>query len=260
MQYFFIKQLLLILINKKIVLMENIGESNLRNLSFEKKFKRESLIQSIIKNNKPIIFDVGAHKGESVIFFKKLFESSIIYSFEPDPDTFLELSKNILPNTFYYNFALSDKIGDAKFYRNNISHTNSLFKINKDSKDSIAINSEIKEEANNFLNHINNEFNVKTITLDSFIEDKSIPNIDLLKIDVQGAENLVLNGALKTLNHVKIIIIEVSFYDFYEKSTSIYDIEKIINNYGFKLFSISEISNNPMNGRTDWAEIIYNKF
>ena len=47
-----------------------------------------------ITNDKPIIFDVGAHHGESIIEFKTLFPLSIIHSFEPDPDTFKILQAN----------------------------------------------------------------------------------------------------------------------------------------------------------------------
>ena len=43
----------------------------------------------------PIIFDVGAHQGESAVFFKKIFPISILYSFEPDPENFLVLEKKL---------------------------------------------------------------------------------------------------------------------------------------------------------------------
>jgi hypothetical protein len=50
---------------------------------------------------------------------------------------------------------------------------------------------------------------------------------------------------------------EINFFDYYEHQTSFMDVEQILLPLGFQMFSISEISNNPMNGRTDWAEVVY---
>ena len=47
------------------------------------------------------------------------------------------------------------------------------------------------------------------------------------------------------------------FYDFYERSLSFSDIENFLAPAGFKLYDISHISKNPMNGRTDWVDVIY---
>ena len=76
---------------------------------------------------------------------------------------------------------------------------------------------------------------------------------------MQGAESLVLHGASVSLGITKNIVIEVSLYDYYENKTSFFEIEKFLRPKGFEMFSISEISQNPMNGRTDWAEVIYTK-
>jgi len=53
--------------------------------------------------------------------------------------------------------------------------------------------------------------------------------------------------------------VEVSFYDYYKNSTSFMDLEKYLIPAGFELFSILDISRNPMNGRTDWAEVLYRR-
>jgi len=67
----------------------------------------------------------------------------------------------------------------------------------------------------------------------------------------------LLGGAGCALQKVNAIIIEISFYDYYEKSTSFIDVERYLKPAGFELFSILDISRNPMNGRTDWAEVLY---
>jgi FkbM family methyltransferase len=239
--------------------MENVGESNLRNSEFKNKFTREKLLQLLIGKDNPIIFDIGAHEGQSILFFSKIFPNASLYSFEPDPHSFQILSNISVPNLKLENIALSDNIGETSFYRNNISHTNSLFKVNQNSKDSISILNAKSENNESFFEGLNNEIKVKTTTLDVYTKINKINIIDLLKIDVQGAEVKVLNGAISTLETTKCVILEISFYDYYETQTSFMDIEKILSPMAFKLYSISEISNNPMNGRTDWVEVIYLK-
>ena len=53
------------------------------------------------------------------------------------------------------------------------------------------------------------------------------------------------------------VSVEISFYDFYEKSSSFFEIEQVLRPFGFKLWDISHISKNPLNGRTDWVDAIY---
>ena len=47
-------------------------------------------------------------------------------------------------------------------------------------------------------------------TIDKILEEKGIEHVDFLKIDVQGAELLVLDGAKKTLQNTEFILLEVS--------------------------------------------------
>ena len=239
--------------------MKNVGEFEIRNSVFNEKFNRELIIQSSVHSEEPVIFDIGAHHGQSIEYLRGIFPSSIIYSFEPDPDSFKVLIKKESANNKLFNIALSDTTGEIIFYKNKISHTNSLFKVNLNSRDSIRAKKENFLENSSYLEEINLNISVKTTTLDQFVSDFSIKKIDLLKIDVQGAEELVLLGGVNALKDVTSIIVEVSFFDYYEKSTNFLDIEKILIPHGFSMFSILDISKNPMNGRTDWAEILYRK-
>ena len=89
------------------------------------------------------------------------------------------------------------------------------------------------------------------------MDDESIYHVDLMKIDTQGHEPEVLRGLMGNLSKVDVVITELMFYDFYERSLSFSDIEKYLLPAGFQLFDISHISKNPMNGRTDWIDVIY---
>jgi len=60
-----------------------------------------------------------------------------------------------------------------------------------------------------------------------------------------------------SLSDVDVVITELMFYDYYERSLSFSDIERFLLPSGFHLYDISHISKNPMNGRTDWVDVIY---
>lgn len=239
--------------------MDKVGESKERNKAFSENFDRLRIIQSLVAWESPIVFDVGAHRGESVKYLREALPGSTIYSFEPDPDSYDVLSSNKKDRHYCYNMAVSNTRDDIVFYKNEISHTNSIFKVNTESKDSIKIQQARETGDTAVMDTFNKEIRVKATTLDDFISEENILNIDILKIDVQGAESMVLEGGAKTLELTKVVLMEVSFFDYYEKKTSFYDIEKFLIPKGFELFSISELSQNPMNGRTDWAEVIYTR-
>jgi FkbM family methyltransferase len=239
--------------------MKDVGDFEKRNKEFDSNFSRDKIIKSIIDSEAPVIFDIGAHHGESIDYLRKFFPKGTIYSFEPDPDSFSILSNKKSSTNKLYNLALSDRSGSSIFYRNKISHTNSLNKVNINSQDSIRAQNEKLLQNSSYLKEINAEIKINTITLDEFIDTNSIELIDLLKVDVQGAEEKVFKGAVNSLSKIQSIIVEISLYDFYENGASFLSIEKLLVPAGFELFSILEISQNPMNGRTDWAEVLYRK-
>jgi hypothetical protein len=74
---------------------------------------------------------------------------------------------------------------------------------------------------------------------------------------VQAAEIDVLNGGQSALACTKAILIEISLYDYYVHSGSIGGVESVLSPHGFSLWSVTDISRNPLNGRTDWVELFY---
>jgi len=223
------------------------GESDNRNLVYEENYNMEDYFKSLININEPIIFDVGAHQGESIQYFKNIWPNCIIHSFEPDPNSYSYLSKHF-SNRFINNVALSDCNNRLPFYQQSLTHLNSLIKIKTDSNDSI----EYSKKA------VNSRIEVNVIRGDDYVLDKNIEKIDLLKIDVQGNEINVLKGFSDSLNLIDVIIVEISFYDFYETRNSFFDLEQVIRDH-FELWDIIKISKNPKNYRTDWAEVVYKR-
>ncbi|MEK9614600.1 MAG: FkbM family methyltransferase [Flavobacteriaceae bacterium] len=181
-----------------------------------------------------IIFDVGAHRGQSAKRFRKLFKNAKIFSFEPFPAAFNQLKLLKIDNFRAFNFGFSDRTEMRNFCVNKGSQTNSLLPLNKSAKAVWGGNDALTEVA-----RITCEFR----KVDEFCKVNSIDSIDFLKIDVQGAEFKVLQGAHELLHEKKIqvIQIEVIVGDTYEGQKPLSYYFQLFESYGYKLKMICDL-------------------
>jgi hypothetical protein len=68
------------------------GQSDQRNQEYTEQYSPEKYFRCLVSEDNPVIFDIGAHRGESVKFFKEIFARSTIYSFEPDIENYNALT------------------------------------------------------------------------------------------------------------------------------------------------------------------------
>lgn len=162
------------------------------------------------------VLDCGVNRGE---FSSQIYQKShcVIHGFEPDPRLFPNLP-NIEKCTFY-QLAISDKSG--------------LLKLNLGE----SMCSSLFFSENNLENHCL----VETISLPEFCELKKITNIDLLKLDIEGAELIVFDSLKDDFIENKLSQITVEFHEFID-ITAIPKIKKIIarlRELGFYYFPFS---------------------
>lgn len=144
------------------------------------------------KTKQPLIIDCGANIGMSVIYFKHKFPNCKILAFEPNPDSYNLLERNVrvnhLKNVEIHNVGLFDKALEIPFYIGNrrASLTGSIRKERGKGK----------------------TINIKAEKLSNYI--KHFESIDLIKMDVEGAEFHIVEDLVtsSTLNKVKEYIIE----------------------------------------------------
>ena len=196
------------------------------------------------------IFDVGAHYGETALIYKEVFSDARIYSFEPfgeSVEKFLENTKSY-PQIKLFRSAFSNRSGESIFYSNSSDATNSLLNSNR-------TNSWIDKDTRN-----NSAITVQTDTIDNFCEHNKIDHIDILKLDVQGAELLVLEGAERMLssNKIDMIFSEVEFIEIYENQALFHNVTGFLAKYGYKLFGLYEM-HCLENGQIAWGDAIYLK-
>ena len=157
----------------------------------------------------PLLFDVGANEGQTILEMLRTFPSASIHSFEPSPRTFEQLGKQFgsRPNIKLYNLALGDEAGQMPFtVFNDWSVNDSLL---KPAWSSPA-----------------NSVTVSVATLDQFCEQQSIEGIDWLKIDTQGYDLRVLRGAqsLLTSGRIRLVSAEAIFNRMYDGQPSLCDL------------------------------------
>lgn len=150
-----------------------------------------------------VVVDVGAGVGEETIVFSDLVgKSGRVYAIEAHPKTYSALTymveSNSLRNVIVSNLALSDKAGDVSIQDSDNSLANSILQITDAS--TVAVQSE---------------------TFDEFVERNDIQTIDLLKMNVEGAEQLILKGMSHSLERIKRV--SISCHDFrYHQGESIF--------------------------------------
>ena len=200
----------------------------------------DGLTKSLITKPEPVIFDVGANKGQSITRYKKLFQNPIIHSFEPNINEVNILKQKYIndKNLYLNNVAVGDKKGNLEININAVTGHSSF-------RNLIPNTTRIKKRSNlmkiDDKNYTTKKVNAEIITLDDYVNEKNLTNIDILKIDTQGFEDKVLLGAQNLLknNKIKLIQLVLIFSEIYENPPNIYDVEKTLIPNNYKLFGIA---------------------
>ncbi len=173
-------------------------------------------------NENDIFYDIGANHGFYTYLFSDLCRE--IHSFEPTPAVFSNLSINFnqAKNVFLNKVALSDKIGPAQLYLAKSSGPNTLL-------EGVAITR----------NFESNKISIETTTLNVYIKNHNIPTI--IKIDVEGAENLVLQGGGDMFREFSPVVVMEVWNDPREMDTNISTrAVDTLRGFGYSSYAIDE--------------------
>lgn len=190
----------------------------------------EKLTKHIIHSNKPyIIFDIGSRDCLQSIEFYNAFPNAMIYAFECNPNTLDTCRKNIIPyldRITLIEGAVCDYDGEITFHPIDQENTKSSWSDGNPGASSLF---KFHEEYNKYHNSKNENYVQKTITtnchrLDSIIKKLNIPGVDIIWMDLQGAELLALKGLGHHLNTVQYIHTEVTNCNMYYNGCKTNDI------------------------------------
>lgn len=176
------------------------------------------------RKERVIIFDVGANIGQSVAEFEKGFDCEKIYAFEPFPETYKKLVKNTKTSPVVHccNFAISHSDHFCEIIESaGISQKNRLASRDKDLTDQMEARS-----------------------IDSFVKEKKVPGIFLLKTDTEGMELDVFKGAEATFaaGLVDWIYVEVGLTAIQDHHVFLDDVVENLDSAGFLFAGLYEVT------------------
>jgi FkbM family methyltransferase len=174
-----------------------------------------------------MLVEVGAVDlgGQKEPFYELLeyFPTSKIIGFELEKEVCTQLNDNSHEGVKYYPYALGKANENRNLFITNHPMCTSLYKPNE-KLISLYQNFEVA--------YLKSETEINTITLDYFVDKYDIGEIDFIKIDVQGAELDVFQGAEKTLKNVLKVVSEVEFVPIYVNQPLFGDVSKFLNEKG----------------------------
>lgn len=205
------------------------------------------------------IVDVGAMKlDEDADVYEPLLKATPceLIGFEPVKREFDKLNAAVKANQRYLPYFVGDG-SKRTFYECNFPMTSSLFEPNT------ALLAKFQNLEG--VIRVVNTYPVETTRLDDIPE---IRGTDFLKVDVQGAELLVFQGAANMLNDVLVVQTEVEFVALYKDQPLFSDIDSFLRARGFQLHKIGWsgrtfrplVMNNDINAAMSqwlWGDAIY---
>lgn len=164
----------------------------------------------------PVVFDVGACKGEYTDHVLSKIPGAKCFLFEPNTGLF-----NTLSHKNKYEIALSDKTGQIKFYMCSDEYS--------------ALSSTYEREVFKDVGSVVETVN--STTVDLFCAENGVNTIDLLKVDVEGAEFDVLRGSRNMMSEKKIKFIQVEYGGTYiDAGIKLADIIEYSGDFGYKAY------------------------
>jgi FkbM family methyltransferase len=227
---------------KKII--KNILSYDLRRKINKYLFLRRELelpgVLDELNSNSKIIFDIGANVGNVSISLLEAFPNATVYSFEPSHNTYQLLRTNLVNwiekgRSKLYKLGFYDSPKEAILHLTSFNGANSLLEM---SEEYMSMNPSILSQGSE---------SIQLIRLDDFVSEHNIKHIDLIKIDVEGAEKQVLLGGREAFtNIVEAVLLEISFVRNSRSSGEYIELFRLMHEFGFapaKIYDLAHSKN-----------------
>lgn len=209
--------------------------------------KQISTVLNLLNINK--ILDIGANEGQFAINVRTSGYKGEIISFEPltlARKKMLQLSKNDNNWEIFNQCVVGDTDGFIDFNISGNSVSSSVLSILKSHTNASPESEYVGSER------------VPIIKLDTIFKDIVSDNTNLfIKIDTQGYEKKVLDGAEHMLEKVSGVLCELSFIPLYENQSLWTEIIEYLNNKGFILWAIQKGFTDPTTGQSLQMDVIF---
>jgi len=189
------------------------------------------ILASHLDRNKPVtLVDIGAHQGlfaEAIDSYCGVVEGAIIEANSYHAKKLAD--RYSAPKWQVFDCAVVATPGPVMFHiQDDFDATSSILPIDRacDEIADLPLGETISCE-------------VQGNTLDGIIEIAGFDEIELIKVDVQGAEHLVISGGLATFERTRMVWTEMSFKALYQGSSTFHEIYEMMASIGFSLCEIT---------------------
>src|SRR3989344_3716082 len=172
-----------------------------------------------------VVVDIGAHIGYcSRIAASLVRKSGTVHAFEADPENFSLLKKNTkhFKRIVRHQIAIAEKAGEVDFYHY-----------------------DDKSGAHSTLPNVPLQFEKKKIVvpstdIDSYLKERAVSSVDVIKMDIEGGEFAALRGMRNTLTEAKFLFTEFAPAWIEAGGNSPREFLRSIGMYGFHIFAITQ--------------------
>jgi FkbM family methyltransferase len=199
-------------------------------------------MRKLAATERPLVFDIGANRGQTIGHFRDAFAQPVIHAFEPDRDTFSALQRRCagIPDLHLNNTALGARAESRTFLENTRDDMSSFLEPSVDAWGETA-----------------GRYPVDVSTVDDYCAAHGIERIDILKSDTQGFDLDVLRGAQRMIDNgaIRLIFMEITFSDMYKGSPRFDEIYAFLADRRFKLVSFYDFY--YQRGRAGWTDALF---
>jgi FkbM family methyltransferase len=173
-----------------------------------------------------VCFDVGANVGQTALRLLEEFPGAAVYSFEPHPETFAALKSNLRHSAACepVNIALGSTTGEVDLFEYDESQVNSLV---QDAP--YAVHRQTRPRR---------RIAVRSTTIDRFCSERKLERIGVLKIDTEGFDFQVLQGARRLLSERKIDFVYLEFNSIHPRAgmtqAALAPIDEFLSPFGYR--------------------------
>ncbi|HEY5477377.1 MAG TPA: FkbM family methyltransferase [Tepidiformaceae bacterium] len=199
-----------------------------------------------------VVFDIGANVGDVTCLMLEMFPKATVFAFEPCSSTFARLRERMMASQYgdrvrLFNHGFYDEECTRALHVTSHHGANSVL--------------EIAPEYHEMNPHIQTKGveGISLTRLDDFVVEQGINHIDLVKIDVEGAEYEVLSGGERTLRAmVDVVFCELSFVRWPREDGRFIQILQLMHQCGFapaELYDVAQVDPGKSNAKWRLAQV-----
>lgn len=188
--------------------------------------------------NPQVIYDIGAYRGTWSQEIVQVFSNAKFYLFEANENNSPYLQKSSFP---FFIGALGDREEVVTFYSNNTTGDSLL-----------------KEQTQYYTEGRCVAKEVQMSSLKKVVSDNKLPLPNLIKMDVQGAEKLIIQGSPEIIKHAEVVILETKILEYNKDAALISEIMNLMDGLGYRMLDILEFHYLP-SGELNELDILFVK-